>query len=72
METKSDQYQALLKMPCRVPGPNKQNNFTSRASLYHFHPTGHIIDLKAIKQLLDCFTNYTRVECGKLHIQQRG
>lgn len=43
MGTKSDQYQALLKTLSRVPGLNKQNNFTITASLYHFHPTDHII-----------------------------
>lgn len=70
--TKSDQYQALLKMPSGVPSLNKQNNLTIRASLCQFHLTDHIISLKITKQLSDCFTDYTIVEWWKLDVKQKG
>lgn len=53
-------------MSSRAPRPNKQNHLTITASLCHFHPAGHIITLKATRQLSDCLTNYTTVEWGKL------
>lgn len=53
-------------MPSRAPRPNKQNNLTITAGLCHFHPADHIINLKAIRPLSNCLTNYTTVEWGKL------